>query len=205
MSMALAVTLTSITSFEGIRNMSKSDIPTICGKIYELLSPLEHSERKRAIKAALALLGDDDTEPKQGTQKKEDEQLDGGALPSRARIWMSSNSVSAEQLSQVFEIENGNVELIAAQAPGQTAKMRTVNAYVLTGLTAFLRTGEGKFDDNSARAVCKSLGCYDNTNHATYLKGKGNLISGSKDGGWILTGPGQTAAASLVKAIAGSS
>lgn len=61
------------------------------------------------------------------------------------------------------------------------------------------------FDDKSARAQCQSSGCYDHTNHATYMKDKGNDLAGSKDKGWSLTNPGLKAGAMLVKQIAQAS
>ena len=70
----------------------------------------------------------------------------------------------------------------------------------MTGLAEFLRTGEAKFTDKAARDICRKLGCYDANNHAVYIKRPGNILSGNKDAGWTLTGPGQKAATELVKA-----
>ena len=46
------------------------------------------------------------------------------------------------------------------------------------------------------------MGCFDGSNHALYMKGKGNVLGGSKDAGWTLTGPGLKAGAELVKKLA---
>lgn len=184
--------------------MTKNDLAGVCTKIYQLLEPLDANDRKRAVNAALALLGDASGDV--GAQPPGSGLPPSGqdALPMRAASWMRSNAVSKEQLNQVFHIQEGKVEVIAAQSPGASKKVQTVNAYILAGLRAFLETGEAKFSDNDARDTCKSLGCYDQANHAAYLKGKGNSLSGSKNSGWMLTSPGQAAGAILVKAIAGS-
>jgi hypothetical protein len=187
--------------------MAKIDIPSVASKLYELLEPLEPPMRKRAVKATLTMLGDDDVDLESENPKgKRTEETDGGAdgsdLPRKVQTWMKSHSVSEDHLHHTFHIENGKVELIAGESPGKTGKERTINAYVLAGLTQFLETGETKFDDKGARAVCKSLGCLDESNHAYNLKGKGNLIGGTKDSGWMLTGPGLKAGAELVKSMA---
>jgi len=93
------------------------------------------------------------------------------------------------------------VEIIIDSAPGKNQKTQTINAYVLTGIAGLLRTGEPKFDDKTARATCRKLGCYGGTNHATYLKKPGNILTGSKAKGWALSGPGLKAGAELIKQL----
>jgi hypothetical protein len=115
---------------------------------------------------------------------------------------MKKYSVTEEQLGHVFHGQNA--EVIAAEAPGKNAKQKTINAYVLTGVSSLIATGEATFDDKTARAVCKSMGCMNETNHATYMKDKGNVLGGSKNAGWMLTGPGLKSGADLVKELAGS-
>ena len=89
------------------------------------------------------------------------------------------------------------------KSPGKNGKEKTINAYVLTGVSAFLQTGETKFDDKTARDVCKTMGCFNEGNHAYYLKGRGNVLGGSKDSGWTLTGPGLKLGAELIRNLAG--
>jgi hypothetical protein len=188
--------------------VAKIDIPLVASKLYALLEPIEPSMRKRAIKATLTLLGDDDgvdlePENRSGRRTTETESDAGGSsLPPKVKAWMRSNSVDENQLQHTFHFDNGKAELIAGNLPGKTNKDRTINAYLLTGLTKFLETGEAKFDDTAARAACKSFGCLDEGNHAHNLKGKGNLIGGTKSAGWLLTAPGIKAGAELVKAMA---
>jgi hypothetical protein len=64
-----------------------------------------------------------------------------------------------------------------------------------------IKTGDAKFDDKSGREACEKVGCYGRTNHATYMSKPGNVLSGSKENGWSLTGPGLKAGADLVKEL----
>lgn len=186
--------------------MTKLNLPEVVTTLYTLLEPLDEASRKKVVGAVSALLGQqlpaqEHAQPGQaGYREANSDQPGDVPLPQKVKTWMKQNSISEDQLTALFHIDGGKVELIAAQIPGKTVKQRVINAYMLTGLAAFLRTGESKFDDRSAREVCKSHGCYDHTNHSGYVsKGKGNFFSGSKDSGWTLTGPGQIAGATLVK------
>jgi hypothetical protein len=166
--------------------MADINIPSIVSKLYELLEPVESTMRKRAIKAALTMLGDDDPdmEPEQrGGRRVErlNNNIGENDFPQKVQIWMKSNSITDDHLQHTFHIEIGKVQLIAGELPGKTGKDRTISAYLLTGLTQFLETGEAKFDDKTARGVCKAHGCFDEGNHSYNLKGKGNLIGGTRE------------------------
>ena len=102
------------------------------------------------------------------------------------------------QVERVFDISNQGVTVIASEAPGKNDKQRTHNVYVLQGLSRLLASGEATFDDKDARKLCEDLGCYNKPNHALYMGDKGNLLTGSKGGGWKLTAPGLKHGAELV-------
>jgi hypothetical protein len=187
--------------------MAKTNQTDILAKVIELLSPLKSEERQRVVHASMTFLGETQIDPiKPGESARTGS--DGGAdddagaeFPARVRPWFKQSGLSMDQLQEVFHITKDKVDVIASDVPGKSAKEKTVNVYVLTGLSKFLASGESGFDDKLARSVCSSVGCYDNTNHATYLKAKGNYLSGSKEGGWIITGPGLKHAAELVKQL----
>jgi hypothetical protein len=180
-----------------------TDIPAVTTNLYNLLQPLQSEERKRVIKAALTMLGDDISVVNQNSEKGGDGDADGDSdLPVKARQWTKQHAVTQEHLNHVFHIENGGAEVIAHKAPGSSMKAMTINAYVLTGISQLLATGEAKFDDERARAVCKSMGCFDKNNHAKFMKVKGNVLGGSKGSGWTLTGPGLKSGADLIKGLA---
>jgi len=123
------------------------------------------------------------------------------ARPRRVSIWMSQNSLDEGALSAVFHISPSGVEVIAHRLPGKSTRERVRGCYLLAGIQAFLSTGEPRFADEVARAVCKDLGCYDQANHAAFVKSLGNLVAGSKSTSFELTQPGLKAAAELIRTV----
>lgn len=178
--------------------MAKTKSSDIVGKIVDLLTPLSSEERGRVVSASLTLLGE--TTIAGATNEGED----GGTVTTsgKAKTWQKQNSITANQLNQVFHNGDGKTDVIVGEMPGKNKKEKTLNAYVLTGIAQFLISGEAKFTDKEARALCSEAGCYDAPNHATTLKAKGNWFTGTKEKGWALTAPGLKHAASLVKNLA---
>jgi hypothetical protein len=188
---------------------AKTKITDVLAIIVDALEPLEPIERQRTIQAALTLLGD--TFTPMGNNKPggdadrgnvgegADEVIEG--LSKKAGTWIKHNGISQGQLDEVFHIEDGTIEVIASDIPGKSSSQKTVNAYVLQGISTFLIGGELTFDDKSARALCTKAGFYDMKNHATYLGSKGNLFTGSKDSGWKLTNPGLKHGGDLIKEL----
>lgn len=177
-------------------------------EIVEILAPFDSDARLRIIQASMTLLGESSSLPalqmKSSPKDQGDDVLesDAGALPQRARLWMSQNSLTLNQIEQVFHIEDGRAQIIAGEIPGKNKKEKSYSAYILTGLAGLLSTGVPTFDDKSARGLCEVSGCYDSANHAANLKDKGNEFTGTKEKGWTLTVPGLKRAAEIVKEIA---
>ncbi|MBY0511411.1 MAG: hypothetical protein K2P94_14820 [Rhodospirillaceae bacterium] len=180
----------------------------ITTKLVELLTPLETADRHRVINATYMLLGETPIEAPTRKEKEADTDDGGGGAGGNSdsnrspvvRSWMKQNEISEDQLSQVFHIDGGAVEIIAADVPGSKNAQKTPKAYLLAALAKFLVDGTGKVDDKTARALCTKLGCMDATNHAAILKNNlGNHFTGDKSKGWTLTGPGKKSAAELVK------
>jgi hypothetical protein len=182
--------------------METPNITEAATTIVGLLTPFNSEERQRAVHAAMTLLGEIGTSL--SSSKAPDGDVDVKSLPSRAQAWLRQHGLSREQLDHVFQIENGIVELVAAAVPGKTNKERTLNVYVLTGVARLLATGDSSFDDKTSRTACKDLGCFNETNHSSYMKDKGNRIAGSKETGWKLTAPGLAHGAALIKEVAKS-
>lgn len=186
--------------------MTKPDLPTLTTDLYKLLEPHETDVRQRAVRAVMVMLGDNAQAASVAGAAgalSPDEEPDGSALPIKVKGWMRTHNITREQLGNVFHLDGGASEVLPTGAPGKNGKEQTINAYVLTGIAGFLHTGEAKFDDKTARDVCRSMGCFNEGNHAYYLKGRGNVIGGTKDSGWTLTGPGLKLGAELVKKLAG--
>ncbi|HEY3813337.1 MAG TPA: hypothetical protein VGL66_08925 [Caulobacteraceae bacterium] len=122
--------------------------------------------------------------------------------PTAAQAWLKQNGLTSAELELVFHVDGPEGDVIAAEVPGKSNRERSLNCYLLEGARALLKGGDAAFSDKAARTLCVSLGCFDNTNHSKYLSGRGNEFTGSKEKGWVLTGPGKKRAAALVREIA---
>jgi hypothetical protein len=172
----------------------------IVGAIVDELTPLGSEDRKRAIQAAMTLLGEDQISSSR--PEHETTSLAGGdSLPGRAISWMRQNELSMEELQHAFLISDGSMEIIT-QIMGASYREKVRNAYILVGIASLLRSGDQKFDDADARALCERNGIYDSTNHSKYVKG-GNEFTGSREKGWTLTVPGLRVGANLIKQASG--
>ena len=144
------------------------------------------------------LLGEDVIAKGNETQSGQERDDEGASdLPPRARTWMKHNGLALEQIHQVYHLDSTGVEVIASEIPGSNNRERVRNAYILEGIASLLQSGDARFDDVAARALCDIRGFFDGTNHMKYMKG-GNEFTGSKDKGWTLTAPGLKVGASLV-------
>jgi hypothetical protein len=182
------------------------EIMAVATDLYNILKPLDPETRGRAIRATLTLLGDETTKLGGGSDAGGGggEDSADGTLSPKVRAWMRTNDVSQEQLDAVFHIEGDTVDLLASEVPGKDGKLKTVNAYVLTGLGQLVKTGDAKFTDKEGRAACTKYACYQPNNHSTIMKEAKTVLTGDKTRGWTVTGPGLKAAAALVKEIAGA-
>lgn len=184
--------------------MTKIKATEAMSQIVEVLTPFEAAERGRIIAAARTLLGDG--QAGSGTDaltiaSTPDELDSSSGISSKAHAWATKNAITTDELEQVFQIENGTVDVIAAEIPGKSKKDKALNSYVLLGLARFLASGDPSFTDEDARQLCETHACYDSGNHTAYLSKRGNLFNGGKTQGWKLTAPGLTTAAQLVKEL----
>lgn len=181
-------------------------IAEIARKIVAWLEPLSSEDRQKAVNGALVMLGEGPRDAGAGgaapgafVATAPDPTLVG--LSPRGATWIKQNGLTLAQVERVFDISNQGVTVIASEAPGRSDKQRTHNAYVLQGVSRLLASGEPTFDDKDARKLCEDLGCYNKPNHALYMGDKGNLLTGSKGGGWKVTAPGLKHGAELVKQL----
>jgi hypothetical protein len=173
-------------------------------KLVQILVALGPEDRQRAITAAMILIGQplvNDTHKATVTKSQEEDDIPSDGISPKAISWMKKNGITREQLDHVFSIEEDAIEVIAAKMLGASKRQQTVEAYVICGLGALLRTGEPNFTDKEARAVCSKVGCYDIGNHSNYVNALGNLVGGARDVGWKLSNPGLSKAAEIVKTL----
>jgi hypothetical protein len=178
-----------------------SKISDLTGQIVDLLEPLTTEERQKIFKAVRALLDEPEASSAQQNGSGTDEEEESSDLSRQAKVWIKQNGITSSDLEQVFHIEGGKVSVIASAIPGNSFKIKTINAYILQGLSGFLLSGDTKFDDDAAKELCTKSGVFDRRHHAQYMKEFGNKVTGSKGSGWSLTTPGLKYGADLVKEI----
>lgn len=185
--------------------------PKVLTTLVETLQGLaKGDERLRAVGAAMTFLGE--PWPPEATSSRNDGDHKGAKdngsedpnadkrIHSAARSWLRQQSVSIDELENVFNFAGGEFSVL--EVPGTKMRERALNTYVLQGLGTFLTTGNKTFADDGARNACQSLGCLDQGNHAKTLKERNTQhLAGDKDKGWTITSPGLKEAAALVKAL----
>lgn len=144
------------------------------------------------------------TQPPIRKPKHKDEEADldeptDFTLGPNAKRWIAREKISDAHLSSMFHQEEGAFSVIAGDVPGGSSKVKTINCYLLEGARSLLESDQPKFEDKAARELCKSMGCYDGSNHATSIGDVGNKLAGNKNAGYTLSAPGLKAAAELLK------
>ena len=106
-------------------------------------------------------------------------------------------------LDEVFHLADERMEIIASSVPGANRREMAVNCYLLCGIRGLLMTDVPSLDESEAIAVCKRLTAYDKNNHTGNRNAVGNKMSGTRPT-FTLTGPGEAAAAELIKHMTGA-
>lgn len=171
-------------------------------EIYNILEPLPTDLRSRAIQAALASLGEPmplvATKIQPTAEFPEQVDISEKPLGPKARKWCQRHNLGAQQLEEIFHFTAETIEIIASAVPGSSKKDMTANCYLLEGVRGLLKNDEPKIIDSEVIQLCKRLAAYDKNNHTTFRKSVGNRMTGDR-ANLTLTGPGENAAAELVK------
>jgi len=178
--------------------------------LYNLLVPHPSDVRVRAIQSVMASLGESALPQRQGSggsQGLADPNASGDfadlKIGPKALKWVQKHGVTRAMLDEIFHLSGSDFDITASSVPGASKKEMTVNCYLLEGLRGLLKSDVGALDDGDSIALCKRLTAYDKNNHTTNRSAVGNRMSGTRPH-FTLTGPGETAAAELVKLMTAS-
>jgi hypothetical protein len=188
---------------------SGTNLPDVMTRVYTLLKPLPPEDRRRVVESTFNLLGDKPmaTHPPAGgdesangkTPAAEDESEWKG-FSSDAKRWAKRGGITREVLDEYFHERGGTMSVINIPDELTSKQARSVACYLLQGLAAYIQNGDGAaFDDETARKLCVSHGCYDQPNHARIFATMRGQLTGDKKSGWQLTKPGLATAAELIK------
>lgn len=185
-------------------------ITNVTAAMFDLLEPLESEDRKKCVKAAMVLLGEDfavAASPEVGPPAETVGTGNGHVavastrqLGEKVKRWMVQHKVTDAHLDQIYHID-GTVELIAHSVPGATKKEKTINCYLLVGVRSLIQNDEPKFSDKEGMEFCQITQAYDKNNHTTNRQALSNRVSGDRRTGFTLTVPGLRDAANLIKSM----
>jgi hypothetical protein len=168
-------------------------------QIYNILVDQESDVRRRVMHSAMTLLGETALSP---TAKPSAQQAEVGfddvRLGPKAMRWIQKHAVTREMLEELYHLSDEAMDIIASSVPGATKREMAINCYLLSGIRGLLKSDAPTLDEAETIAVCKRLTAYDKNNHTTNRQAVGNKMSGSRPT-FTLTGPGETAAAELIK------
>ena len=169
-------------------------------EIYNILVPFESEVRQRVVQSALTLLGETVLAPvgRSAAPQSAVSGFDDVELGPKAMKWLQKHAVTREMLDELYHLTDGAVDIIASAVPGSSKREMTVNCYLLSGIRVLLRDDVPLLDETETIAVCRRLTAYDKNNHTANRQSVGNRMTGNKPT-FTLTGPGETAAAELIK------
>lgn len=180
-------------------NMTKSPAE-LSLEIYNILVPFESDVRQRVIQSALTLLGETALAPvgRSAALQSAVTGFEDVRLGSKATKWLQKHVVTREMLDEIYHFTDADVDIIASGVPGASKREMTVNCYLLSGIRGLLKEDVPSLDETETIAVCRRLTAYDKNNHTANRQSVGNKMSGNKPT-FTLTGPGEMAAAELIK------
>lgn len=182
-----------------------NSMPDATKQVFDILEPFDSADRRKVVQAVLVLLGETApaapaADPNQHGRANQPDGAGLDELKPAARSWLRKHGLEMAALEHFIQIENASATVIELPGHPTSARQRTQTSYLMAGIAALFASGEPSFADSVARGYCEHFGGYDPNNHATSVKELGNKVTGSKDGGWKLTAPGLSEAASLIKA-----
>ncbi len=173
-------------------------------ELYNILLPHASEVRQRAIQSAMTSLGEspiaqrDTVRSSIGEVAEEAGDFGDVKLGAKALKWAQKHGITRAMLDEVFHLTDGGFGVIANSVPGASKREMTVNCYLLSGLRGLLMDDAPSLNEGETIAVCKRLTAYDKNNHTANRQAVGNRMAGNRPT-FTLTGPGETAAAELVK------
>ncbi len=187
------------------------DAAQLTMEILKIAESYSNELLKRSFQAVLTLRGDTMAlaEPnKPNVASNSNQGGDAGEFSDtkigpKALKWVQRNGITREQLDEVFHLVGDTIDVTASEIPGNGKKEMTANCYLLMGARGLLQFDEPKLNESDTLELCKRLTAYDKNNHTTFRKQVGNKVTGSKPD-FLLTGPGEKAAAELIKQMAGT-
>jgi hypothetical protein len=115
--------------------------------------------------------------------------------------WMQRSGFSPQDLSHIFSLGGGEIDLITNEVPGKSKRQRMRNVLLLKGICTYLGKGAPRVAYDELREACEHYDAYDGPNFAAHLKSFSAEVSGNKESGFTLSARGLSAATALIKTM----
>ncbi len=157
-----------------------------------------------AEQAELAIFVGSEAREPDDAPSGESSQTEGSSssLSRRASTWIGRLGLEPDEIEAIFHFSEDELQYLHNTLPGSSKRERAESAYLLIGAANLIFRDTDTFPDSEARELCRELDAYDGTNHAAYLRSFKSLVTGSKQAGFKLTGPGKRKAGELLKELA---
>jgi hypothetical protein len=129
----------------------------------------------------------------------------GTVVPGRAKHkpspeFFSRHNIVEEEWQKVFHFDGSSYSIIVGDLKERSVSKKQVKLALLIGVKALLETGEGELDKAQLVELCKQHAAYDSANFATRMRKNKNFFL-PKGKNWILTKPGESKAADVIKEL----
>jgi len=114
--------------------------------------------------------------------------------------FFSRHSIGEEEWQRVFHFDGEAYSIIVSNLREKSVSKKQAKLALLLGTKALLETDEAIIERAQLVELCKQHAAYDSSNFASHMKKSKNLFL-TKGNNWILTKPGETQAAEVIKEL----
>jgi len=124
---------------------------------------------------------------------------EGGVVRVRPEFF-ARHSITEDEWQRVFHFDGQTYSLIVSDLKEKSVSKKQVKLALLLGTKKLLETGEAFVEKTELVELCKQHATYDSPNFATHMKrNKNQFLPRGKN--WILTKPGESQAAEVIKEL----
>lgn len=125
----------------------------------------------------------------------------GGQVVEKARPdFFTRHNIAEKEWQRVFHFDGTSYSIIVGALKEKPVSKKQVKLALLLGIKGLLETSEATLEKGQLVELCKKYDAYDSPNFATHMKKQKSLFL-LKGDDWILTKPGESQAAEVIKEL----